>query len=259
MRIIDFIKSLLSKKKQSKRINNKKLPSQGFFYEDRFEIEISKASPESIMEYEEGYDPEDLGTILYKIKKVVAENTKISRGYSFGYLKSIDVIFIFLEIVTLTKGRSIKMDYYNDETGKNDQIAFSENSFNYFKLDEELIEMWDQKERCFNIEGYKYTIPSIGIENSLTNYLISKSGQPDVERYNSYSYNFTYFLGNKEFVTFDEIDNLIEIFNFDIDSDESKKIDSIVERFLPMQRYSLVKNGRSIEMNSKINLQNIWK
>lgn len=260
MRIFYFIKSILNRlKKDSKKIDIKKLPSQGFFYDESFEITIRKASLETIQEYESDYDPEDLGTILYKIKKVVAENSTFSKGHSFGHIKSIDVIFIFLEIVNLTKGDYIKMEYYNDETGKNESIAFNDSNFNYFKLDEDLAEMWDRSERCFRMNGYKYTLPSIGIENSLTNFLISKSGESDALKYNSYNYSFTYFLGNKEFVTFDEIDNLIEIFNFDLDSDEMKKIDSIVERFLPMQRYSLMKNGRAIEMSSKINLQKIWR
>ena len=58
---------------------------------------------------------------------------------------------------------------------------------------------------------------------------------------------------------FDEIDNLIQIFNFDLDEDEKIKVDDAVEIIKPMQRYTLRKNGRVIEMSSKINLENIWK
>ena len=37
------------------------------------------------------------------------------------------------------------------------------------------------------------------------------------------------------------------------------KIKSILELFVPLQRYSLIKDGKEIEINSKIDLENIWK
>lgn len=262
MRILEFIKSRIApyfRIKESKKIDIKKLPSQGFFYPEGFEISIRKATPESIEEYEKGYDPEDLGMILSKLKNIVSENIIMPSGYTFSHIKSIDVVFIFLEIVALTKKKPVQLEYYNDELGMLDKIDFSERSFNYFEFDEETMKGWIPEERCFQISGYKFTLPSIGVENSLTNYLIAKSSDPDALRYNDYSYSFTYFLGNREFVTFDEIDNLIEIFNSDLDDEETEKVESIVAAFQPLQRYSLVKNSRVIEMSSKINLQEIWK
>ena len=262
MRILEFIKSRIApyfKIKDSKRIDIKKLPSQGFFYADGFELSISKAAVESIEEYEKGYDPEDLGMILSKLKKIVRENVILSDGYTFSHIKSIDVVFIFLEIVTHTKKRPVQLEYYNDEIGAIDKIDFNHKNFNYFSFDEDVLKGWIPAERCFHISGYKFTLPSIGVENSLTNYLISKSSDADALKYNDYSYSFTYFLGNREFVTFEEIDNLIEIFNNDLDEEETEKVDSIVAAFQPLQRYSLVKNNRVIEMSSKINLQEIWK
>ena len=118
---------------------------------------------------------------------------------------------------------------------------------------------WDSNQKCFVINGYKFSLPSIGIENSLTNFLINKSYDEDSSNYTDYSYNFTYFLGDKEFLTFEEIENLIQIFNFDMEDDEVEKIDHLVRRFIPLQRYSLIKNNKVIEMSSKINLQEIWK
>jgi hypothetical protein len=262
MRMLEFIKSYISsyfRINKSKKIDIKKLPSQGFFYADEFEISIRKATPESIEEYEKEYDPEDLGMILSKLKNIVSENVVLPDGYTFSYIKSIDVVFIFLEIVAMTKNRPVQLEYYNDEVGMIDKIDFNDRSFNYFIFDEEMMKSWIPEERCFQISGYKFTLPSIGVENSLTNYLISKSSDPDALKYNDYSYSFTYFLGNREFVTFDEIDNLIEIFNSDLDEEETEKVESIVADFQPLQRYSLIRNGRVIEMSSKINLQEIWK
>ena len=64
---------------------------------------------------------------------------------------------------------------------------------------------------------------------------------------------------NKNFLALDEIENLIQIFNYDIEDSEFKKIQNIVNTFSPMQRYSLIKDGQTIEMNSKIDLEKIWK
>ena len=44
-----------------------------------------------------------------------------------------------------------------------------------------------------------------------------------------------------------------------MDEEEVEKTDDIVKKFIPLQRYSLIKNGRVIEISSKINLQEIWK
>ena len=71
--------------------------------------------------------------------------------------------------------------------------------------------------------------------------------------------NSKLLLGHKNFISFDEIDNLIEIFNFDLDDDEKQKIKKIIEIFLPLQKYSLIKDNKVIEINSKIDLGNIWK
>ena len=42
---------------------------------------------------------------------------------------------------------------------------------------------------------------------------ISKSKSPDAEVYNDYFYGFTYFIGDKSSLSFDEIENF-EIFKF---------------------------------------------
>ena len=93
----------------------------------------------------------------------------------------------------------------------------------------------------------------------MTNFLIIKSSEQDAFNYNNYTYDFTYFVGDKNTLKFKEIENLIQIFNFDMDKDEMKKMKEVIKTFLPLQRYSLKKDGRVVEMNSKINLEKIWK
>jgi hypothetical protein len=61
---------------------------------------------------------------------------------------------------------------------------------------------------------------------------------PNTNHYVGYKYDFTYFVGHKNLLHFDEVENLVQIFNFDMDEDELKKV-KIVEIFSPIQRYSL--------------------
>jgi hypothetical protein len=254
MNLLNLIKEILG---NQKKIDTKSLPSQGLFYKDDFEIYIKKADIGDIIEYEIGYDSEDIGNILSKLKRIVEKNIILPSGYSFIDVKSIDVVFLFLEIAKFTNNKPISLTYFNDEIGRDDTIEFGENSFNYFKIDN--LHRYDKVEKNFDIDGYKYTLPSIGIENSITNFLISKQNTPNCGVYNEYKYDFINFLGFKNHLTFNEIDNLIQIFNFDIDESEIKKISKVCKKFHQLQRYTLKKGERIIDINSKIDLEKIWK
>ena len=102
-------------------------------------------------------------------------------------------------------------------------------------------------------------MPSIGIENCLTHFLIKKSNTPDAKKWNSYSYDFLFFVGNKNNLTFDEIENLVTIFNFDIEEVEQNKIREIVKEFMKVVGYSLQLDGKVIDVKSKLDLETIWK
>jgi len=253
--IIEFFRRLFVRKK---KIDIKLLPSQGLFYKEDFEVTIRPASKKDIEDYEKNYVRDDVGVVIYYIKKVVERNITLSKGYKYEDLKSIDVIFIFLEIVKLTKGRAINLVFFDKEKDKNEKIEFGTKNFNYFQLGD-LVNYYDYKNRCFVVDGYKYTLPSIGVENSLTNFLIIKSAEENSGVYNTYFYDFTHFVGHKNHLKYSEIENLLQIFNFDMESEEVVKIKRIITMFAPIQRYSLVKDGRVIEMTSKINLEKIWK
>ena len=256
MNLLHLIKNLLS---LQKKIDNKILPSQGLFYKDDFEISIKKADVKDVIEYEFNYVKDDVGIVISKIKNMVESNIKLSNGYTFSDIKSIDIVFIFLEIVKFTKGKSIDLRYFDDERGREDIIEFNSEHFNYFIIDDRIMQNYITSEKIFSIDGYRFSLPSIGVENCLTNFLIEKSYEPDAIRFNNYNYDFTYFLGDKKTISFDEIDNLIQIFNFDIESSDLKKVRRIVETFSAIQKYSLKRGNRVIEINSKIDLEKIWK
>ena len=254
MKIVQFFKNLFVK---AKRLDLKILPSQGYFYDDDFSISIKKAKLEDINEYEVDFIRDDLSLILRKVKRVVKKNVLITDGYNFEYIKSIDIIFIFFEIVKLTKNKKIDINYF-DEYGSELKVDFSTKSFNYYNFDN-IVSNWNKKTKEFLVNGYKYSLPSMGVENSLTQFLINKSYEDGSEKYNEYKYSFVYFVGNKEYLTTDEIENLIQIFNYDLDSDEVEKIENIIKVFSSLQRYTLKKGDKIIEITSRINLQTIWK
>jgi hypothetical protein len=256
LKLFEILSGVVSTRK---KFDVKKLPSQGLFYKDDFSIHIKKADIKDIIIYEQNYIKDDLGVIINQIKKIVKNNTYFSNDYIFDDLKSVDVIFLFLEIVKFTNNKSIEINYLDDETGASETIEFKTEYFNYHKITELINSNYDKNNKQFVIDGYQFTLPSIGVENCLTNFLINKNNRPDSSKYNNYNYDFTYFLGDKNKVTFSEIENLIQIFNFDLDKIEKEKVKRIIDTFQPLQKYSLVKNNKIIDINSKIDLEKIWK
>ena len=102
MGLIEVIKSIIS---GHKSINTKFFPSQGYFYPKDFEVKIKKATDEDIIDYEFNFDVDNIMKIIDSIKKIVFRNTFFSKDYKFIDLKSIDIVFLFLEIVKFTNNK----------------------------------------------------------------------------------------------------------------------------------------------------------
>jgi hypothetical protein len=256
MNLVNILKSLLN---VQKKIDVKSLPSQGLFYKDDFDIFIKKADVEDIIEYEWNYEKDDIGEVIFRLKRIVNKNVIISHGYTYNDIKSVDIVFIFLEIVKFTNNKKINIKYFDDEIGKNEEITFDSNNFNYSTIEKTLIDKYDSSTKEFNIDGFRYSLPCIGVENSLTNFLVSKSEKPGSEVYNDYSYDFLYFLGHKNNLSFKEIENLIQIFNFDMEDSDKRVVRSIVKNFSHLGKYSLIKDSKVIDVTAKIDLETIWK
>lgn len=264
MSLLNNIKQFL---KLNKIINVKELPSQGLFYKDDFELKIKQATVEDIIEYEYNYENDNVFLIINRIKKIVENNVILPNKYEFSDIKSIDIIFLFIEIVKFTNNTKIEVPYFNDISGKTQLIEFGPSNFNYYtseeilNLDSEFKDKhYDDVTKEFVIDGYRYSVPSIGVENSLSSFLSSKMDPEDPDsEYSTYSYDFLYFLNNKTNLTFSEIENLIHIFNFDLESEDKKKVRSIVDKLSSFSRYSLKKDAQVVEVTTKINLERIWK
>lgn len=255
MNISEIIKNIVS---QSKKLEKSTLPSQGFFYKDDLEMRIRKADIEDIIDYEHKYDKDNLYIVIELIKNIVRKNTILNNDYKFEDIKSVDIVYIFIEIVKLTMNKSIDVPFFNEETGKPDYVEFSSKTFNYFDFNK-FESVIDRESNNIIIDGYRFSMPSIGIENCLTNFLVTKTKDKSPDKWNSYSYDFLFFSDNKNNLTFSEIENLIEIFNFDIDDNEKKKIKSIVSKFMNAVSYSIKIDGKVIDIKSKLDLETIWK
>lgn len=241
-----------------KKLDLKALPSQGFFYNDDFSIWIKKASQDEINEYKRDFIADDLVVIISKIKKIVSDNIILNEKYIFEDIKSVDIVYLFLEIVKYSKNKKIIITYADEEKNRECQIEFDSKTFNYFKPDPEILSNWNSKEKNFQVMGYAYTLPSIGVENCVTFFLVYHSNTSNSRFLASMFYDFTFFVGHKSFLTFNEIENLIQVFNSDIEPEEMEKIKKILDMFTPFQKYSLIKEDKQIDINSKIDLENIW-
>ena len=240
------------------KIDINKLPTQGYFYHKDFEVKIKKAKIEDIIEYEYNFKPDDILEIIDIIKNFVRKNVEFSKNYKFEDLKSIDIVFIFLQIVKLTNNKPIKISYFDSLTKKPIEIEFDHKLFNYFNF-ENYTTCHIPEIGAFEIDGYKFSMPSIGVENCLTNFLIGKMDDIKASDYNEKNYDFLFFLADKNFLSKDEIENLIIIFNEDIDETEKIKIKSIISKFKSLIGYSICVDDKIIDLKANLDLANIWK
>jgi hypothetical protein len=253
MGLLEILKGLLI---ETKSIDIKKLPSQGLFYKDDFSIKIKKAEVEDIIDYELNFDKTNILSSIECIKKIVDKNTILPKPYTYLDIKSVDIVFLFIEIVKFTKNADLKIPYINN-MGIESIINFNTDNFNYFDMSIHMSN-YNKDTKEIIIDGYRFSLPSIGIETSLTQYLSSVSDE-ESENLKKTSFDFMFFLSGKNHLRFDEIKNLIQIFNSDIDDEEKEKIANIVSKFRGIVGYTLKSEGNTIEIKSKLNLENIWK
>lgn len=250
MGFFNFVKSLF---KKSKNIDVKILPSKGLFYKDDFKITIHKVSKEDIIEYNNNCNSDDIMIIVNNVKNIIEKNTKFSNGYTFYDLKGVDTIFLFLEIVKYTINKKLFIKFNNTN------IEFNEKNFNYYTNDM-IVKNYSKEDLGILVDDYKASLPSIGVEKCLNNYIYDNYKEGDGDKWEKYSYDFIYFLSDKNFLSDSEISNLIEIFNNEMCLEEKRKVKKIINNLIPFTTYSLLDNdGNIMDLKSKINLNNIWK
>jgi len=242
--------------KTGKKIDTKFLPSRGLFYPDDFEIRIKKASMEDIIRYESSYDG-DILTVIKGMKTIISSCTDFGK-YSFSHMKSVDLVFLFLEIVAYTNGEPVKFEHLDNETGIEEKLDFGSRNFNYFDMTKYGWE-YDKENKSFNVDGYNLTMPSIGSESSLDNYFNTKGSDLDFKKIQRCNFHFLYFTNNKTTLTNNEIENLLIIFNEEISDEEQIKMSKSIDKFLKAFGYNFIKNNKIVDIKSKLDLKQIWK
>ena len=232
-------------------IDVKNLPSRGMFYPEDFKIKIKAAEKEDIEKYHSKYIDGDFISILTGIKWVIRHNIKLTKEYSFKQISSIDVLYIFLEIVKLTQKKDIYISF--DDV----KIKFCSENFNYFELDEKYFKHFDKVNREFVYDGFKYSLPTIGVESSITRFLYDMSKDNRLSEFKNSSYDFLYFLGGKKGLKNEEIENLITIFNDELSDKDKKIVSSIIDEFRGFSKYSLKSEGVIVPLEG-IDLKYIW-
>jgi hypothetical protein len=250
MNIQNILTALLTDRKQ---VDVKTLPSQGYFYPEDLRLSIRRAEFWDILEYESTIDRTNVVKSIESIKSIVKRCVELNSPYSYDHLKSVDIIFIFLEIVKFTTARDIMVSY-TDRSGVERQAAFGPETFNYFDFTP-FLSHYNSESREMIIKGYRFSFPSIGVENSLTSY-ISESNNPS--EFKDIAFDFLFFVSGRHSLDPTEVQNLIQIFNYDLEEEERTKVSSVIESFSQIVSYSLKVDGIKVEMKSNINLENIW-
>ena len=224
------------------------LPSQGYFYPDGLEIYLEKGSDEDRESYLNGFYNSTIFGITDTIKSILIKKVTFNqKNFTFEKVKAIDILFIFIEFIKYTTDKPV---YFNS-------VEFNKDNFIYFDF-KEFENNYDEKEKCFTFNNWKYSLPTIGIESSLGkfSYEITMRGQSS--KYENKNYNFIYFLSDKTSINFDKMVDLINL--YDELSDENKEeIQIIVDKFSKSGIYFLLESGKKpIRINSNM-LQNAWK
>ncbi len=249
-----FIKNINTFFIPRRKIDIQTLPSMGMFYNDDMNIYIRKASKKVIEQYNISYSDRNPIDVLSSIKKVLESCAILNKNYTFSDIKGVDVMFLFIEIVKYTKDK----DIYIDNNGVD--IEFSSNTFLYNKNSSFIKDYYDPIKKCINYDGYSATLPSIGIEQSIINYISENYIIHDEDKWFNYSYDFMYFLSDKSEITNADFLNLICLFNDDMSEDERKSVRKIVNNLLSYANYSLIDGYNNIiDLKSKINFKEIWK
>lgn len=244
-----FNKTKNKKKKYQSVIDTKRLPSQGYFYPDDLEIYIDKGDIDDQIRYYHGIDNSNIFGIMSTIKSILEKRIEFRSNeleFEFDRLRAIDVFFIFIEFIKHTSDKKI---FFSD-------IEFCYENFVYFNFNQ-FSKNYNREKKSFIFGDWMFSLPSIGIETSLSkfSYEISIRGKSDI--YKEKNYNLIYFLGDKIDLSYKRMIDLVELFE-DLNEDHQKEIDSIVEEFSKSGLYFLIEIGKkSVRVNPSM-LKDIW-
>ena len=247
MGLENVIFSIFGGKKKQHEVDILKLPSQGYFYPDGLEMYINKGDIDDQLVYQHGVSNSNIFGIISTIKSILAKRIDFNiDDFEFDRVRAIDVFFLFIEFIKYTTGSKI---YFEG-------VEFSKKNFVYFDFDQ-FSNNYDKEKLGFVFEDWCFSLPSIGIETSLSefSYEISMRGKSD--QYKDKNYNLIYFLGDKTNLSYKEMISLLDLFE-DLDPKDQSDINDIVEKFSKTGAYYLIEKGKkSVSINPTM-LKDMW-
>ena len=247
-----ILSSLFTRRKSNKggiyNIDINKLPSQGYFYPDDLEIYLQKGNIDDHIIYHQGIGKySNVFGFISTIKHILSNRVRFNLpDFSFNKVRAIDIFFIFIIFIKHTTGKKI---YFNN-------IEFKCDNFIYFNFSR-YIENYNNVGKTFDFGEWSFSLPSIGIETSLSEFSheIRIRGLSDI--YKNRNYNFIYFLGSRTSVGYENMINIIELFE-DLSNDNQNEVNDIVNKFEKSGLYYLVElDVESLRVNP-LSLKEIW-
>lgn len=213
------------------KINTSLLPSQGVFYDDDFTISLKYPRSNDIEFLNKSFETsEEKGflNVAEIMKSFIQKNIVLSKNHVFEDILSIDITMIFII-------------YYNNIKKEpliiNNQLLSSDN-FMYFDFGL-YKKNYNQKEKNFEFNGFKYSPPTIRVENALYDFIdyIMTFNSDEIDYANS-DFNFIFFMNKKTKLECADIINLINLFTFELSNVNKLIVENIISKFNPLMKYS---------------------
>lgn len=234
-------------KKDMKEINVKTLPSQGYFYPENIKIYFEKGTIDDQVIFHYGINNSNIFGIVDTVKNILFKRLVIfPHNFEFDRIAAIDIFFLFIEFVKFTTGKPIMFS----------DIEFGSTNFLYFDFNQ-YIENYDSERREFNFNGWRFKLPSIGIESSLARFSYEISIRGKTDEYQDRNYNLIYFLGNRTSIDYKGMINLIETYE-DLPDENKKEVNDIVGKFDKTGMYFLIEMGKKSTRINPHQLKEIW-
>ena len=235
------------RKHKYKNINIKSLPSQGYFYPKNLKILIYAGNSDDHSYFLKNLLNSNIFGIIEIVKKILKKKIKISpKNFNFNELKAIDIFYIFIEFIKITTNETV---YFGG-------IEFKSENFMYFNF-EDYSEHYDPIKREYVFEGWKFSLPSIGIESSLNKFSHEITIRGELQKYQNSNLNLIYFLGKETELNYQGMINIINIME-ELSAEDEEYINSIVKKFNNANVYILVTEGRDPVKISPTMIKEVW-
>lgn len=234
-------------KHQNKSINISKLPSQGYFYPMGLKLDIERGTKEDKEYYLNNLNNTNVLGFTEIVKNILKSRVNINlESFKFDSIKTIDIFYMFILFIEHTENRKIKFN----------EIVFNSDNFIYFDF-EKYHENYDSTRREFKFNGWRFSLPSVGIESSLNRFSYEITIRGELEKYQNSNFNLIFFLGDRNSLTYEEIINIVEIME-DLYTDDLNYINEIVSKFTSVGVYLLISEGKDPVRVSSNMVKEIW-